>query len=128
MGFFEVVVFLVFEVVVIFAFAILGRILIGSSGLEETDFESAESDSQPRQASFSPFRIDHLDRVTEVIGSYMGAQIYRRVVIRGVEYQFDHIFPPEGNMEIEEGACCLAPGLVYLPAPRTEVKFNHTLA
>ena len=127
MEFLEVMVYAVFVVialVVIFALTYVGRAEIGHASQEETDLERAESDVLPCQASSPSFRFDRPDNVAEVIGSYMGAQIYRYAAIHGVECQFDHIFPPEGRMEEEKGACCLAPGLVYLPVRRTEQQFN----
>lgn len=116
MEFLEVVVYVaavVFALVVIFGILYFGHTQIGNVGLEEIAVDSPESDA----LFSSSFHFDHPEQMTEVIGSYMGAQIYRFAAIHGREYQFDHIFPPTGKMQEEKGACCLAPGLIYLPVP-----------
>lgn len=116
MEFREVVVYAVFValgLVVIFWATYLGRGQIENLGLEAMDIDETESDA-PLSSSF---HFEHPDTMTEVIGSYMGTQIYRYAAIHGVEYQFDHIFPPKGEMQEDRRACCLAPGLIYLPVP-----------
>jgi 2-hydroxychromene-2-carboxylate isomerase len=114
MEFREVVVYAVFDalaLVVIFWIMYLGHGQIGSLNQEAMDVDETE----PGAPLSSSFRFEHPDTVTEVIGSYMGTQIYRYAVIHGVEYQFDHIFPLKGKMQEDRRACCLAPGLIYLP-------------
>jgi hypothetical protein len=119
MEFLEVMVYVVavvFALVVIFGIMYFRHTQIGIVGLEEIDVDRTESDA----LLSSSFHFEHPDKMTEVIGSYMGAQIYRFAAIHGVEYQFDHIFSPKGKMQEDKGACCLAPGLIYLPVPRPE--------
>ena len=67
------------------------------------------------------FHFDQPDRLTESIGNYMDAPIYRRAVIAGEEYQFDHIVPAGTTMIPRDEQRCLAPGLVYVRcSPRGE--------
>jgi hypothetical protein len=49
----------------------------------------------------------------EPIGSYRGEQIYRYVVIEGRRYQFDHVCTAGGIETINDGECCIEPGLMY---------------
>lgn len=112
------VLFVVFELLVLFWVTYFANAKIKSSDLEG----GAESDSFFGQASPSTFRFVDPDHVSEPMGNYKGVQIYRYAVIGGVKFQFEHIFPSEGVVKIEKGARCLAPGLVYLPVLKTEQK------
>jgi hypothetical protein len=51
--------------------------------------------------------------VAEVIGQYMRTPIYRRIVIAGVDYEFDHIDPPGGAISRRPKERYLTPGIVY---------------
>jgi hypothetical protein len=50
--------------------------------------------------------------VAEVIGQYMDTPIYRRIVIAGVDYEFDHIDPPGGAISRRPKERYLTPGIV----------------
>jgi hypothetical protein len=54
------------------------------------------------------------EQVSEPIGSYRDAQIYRYIVIDGRTYQFDRVLPPESKAALQQDERCVAPGLVYL--------------
>ena len=58
------------------------------------------------------------ERVSDAIGRYLDAPIWRSVVIGGVEYQFDHVAPPEADSLVAPGEHYVAPGLVYRLKPR----------
>ena len=53
----------------------------------------------------------------QVIGSYMGAQIFERVRFADCDYRFDHVAPSEERNLISGGELYLEPGLVYRMEP-----------
>lgn len=53
------------------------------------------------------------EKMSEVIGSYRDAQIYRYAIIQGRVYQFDRVCPPESGMSLNEEERYVEPGLVY---------------
>jgi hypothetical protein len=53
------------------------------------------------------------ERVADPIGQYLGAAIYRYLVIDGRDYEFDRVRPDGSEMEIETSERCVLPGLVY---------------
>lgn len=55
----------------------------------------------------------HPEQVTEPIGTYRDAQIYRYAVIEGRTYQFDRVCPADSGMTLEPAERYVAPGLVY---------------
>ena len=84
-------------------------------GNVEDDIEALGFNAQRRRlAQMKRFSYDRPERVMEAIGNYMGAQIYRYVVIAGENYQFDHVAPKEGIVNPEDGQRCLEPGLIYI--------------
>ena len=58
-------------------------------------------------------RFEQPEKLSDVMGNYMGGQIYRYAVIAGEQYEFDHICPSQISSVIREGERCIAPGLVY---------------
>ncbi len=64
-------------------------------------------------------RIEALDGVAEVIGRYMGREIYGSVVFKGIPYEFDRVAPPIYKRWMQGRELYLEPGLVYVEA-RTE--------
>lgn len=56
---------------------------------------------------------DRPDKLSEPIGRYRDAQIFRFAVIDGKSYQFQHILPWESFSFLVAGERCIAPGLVY---------------
>ncbi len=84
-------------------------------GHVESDIESfgllphaRHAGSSDRNNSF--VRPEH---VTEPIGSYRDAQIYRYAVIQGRTYQFDRVCVVESDITLDSGERCIAPGLIY---------------
>jgi hypothetical protein len=66
--------------------------------------------------SLSPssiFSFDRAEKVSEPIGRYQDAPIYRYAVIGCKIYQFAYILPVEQFASLEAEFRCLAPGLVY---------------
>lgn len=80
-------------------------------GKVEADIESLgilnNVHNQGRMRFYEP------ERVSEPIGSYCDAQIYRYAVFQGLVYQFDRICPAESGMTVDADERCVAPGLVY---------------
>lgn len=68
----------------------------------------------PGPASSPQLRYDSPERMSEAIGSYQGAQIYRYATFAGENYVYDHIVPCPTAMMLQEGQRCLEPGLVYV--------------
>ncbi len=58
-------------------------------------------------------RFDKPEQVSEPIGWYMEAPIYRSIYIGGVEYFYDRIDPSPDLAFLEEEERCIAPGIVY---------------
>lgn len=84
-------------------------------GKVEDEIEALGFNAQRRQlATMKCFSYDRPERVMDAIGNYMGAQIYRYVVIAGENYQFDHIVPAENIARPQDGQRYLEPGLVYV--------------
>ena len=61
----------------------------------------------------SIIRFDRAEKVSEPIGRYQDAPIYRYAVIGGKNYQFAYVLPLEQFASLESEFRCLAPGLVY---------------
>lgn len=59
-------------------------------------------------------RMDALDAVSDVIGRYMGQNIYRFVEFVGLRYYFDRIVPADYKRHIRENELYLEPGLLYV--------------
>lgn len=120
MKFFEFLAWGVFELVAIFGCIFFASMWIDHAGKSPSDIDDTETDALNESLTPAPVRFDESDKLTDAIGCYEGMPIYRYVAIHDVEYQFDHVRPPESKMKLETEACWLAPGLVYLPvAPRT---------
>lgn len=78
----------------------------------------SELDSQGAGAGIvvTPMSIvsfDRADTVSEPIGRYRDAPIYRYAFIGGKKYQFAHVLPWESPSTLQPDERCLAPGLVY---------------
>lgn len=56
------------------------------------------------------------DEVSEVIGHYMGCDIYRCVTFHGMRYIFDGVGPPGLKRALRARQLFLEPGLVYVLA------------
>lgn len=59
-------------------------------------------------------RLEALDGFAEVIGRYMGVDIYRAVTFKGLRYEFDRIAPPSYKSFLKARELYLEPGLVYV--------------
>ena len=86
-------------------------------GRVETEIEA----SAPRRKSYevdapSPaLHFSQADRVTEQIGSYKDAPIYRFAVVNGQQYQFDYVLAKDkATVALRQDECCLSPGLIYV--------------
>ena len=55
-----------------------------------------------------------LDGVADVIGRYMGADIYGSVVFKGMRYEFDRVAVPAYKNVLRRRELYLEPGLVYV--------------
>jgi hypothetical protein len=81
-------------------------------GKVETDIEPwALSKDSPNRMPLS-FAIP--DAVSEVIGSYQDAAIYRYITIQRQRYVFDHIQLAAEKNFLPENKRCVAPGLIYV--------------
>jgi hypothetical protein len=78
------------------------------SELEAQTALGATPDSRPPGTQF-----DRADKLSEPIGRYRDALIYRFAIIDGLRYQFMHVLPSESLPSPQTGQRCLAPGLVY---------------
>ena len=78
----------------------------------ESDLEmlrcNAPGSSSPR------LRYDRPERVSEAIGIYQGAQIYRYATFAGENYVYDHVLPAPAAITLEGDQRCVEPGLVYV--------------
>lgn len=54
------------------------------------------------------------DSVSEVVGRYMGAEIYAQVVFKGIRYTYDRIAPPAYKRRLACAELYLEPGIVYV--------------
>ncbi|HXA48233.1 MAG TPA: hypothetical protein VNW52_11435 [Burkholderiaceae bacterium] len=61
----------------------------------------------------SNLNYDCAEKVSEPIGRYRDAPIYRYAVIGGKNYQFAYVLPFEQFIDPQMECRCLAPGLVY---------------
>lgn len=57
-----------------------------------------------------------LDGMSEVIGRYMGYDIYRAVTFQGARYVFEGVAPPAFKLDLRPRRLYLEPGLVYVMA------------
>jgi hypothetical protein len=55
-----------------------------------------------------------LDSVAEVIGCYMGANIYCSLVFRGVRYEYDRVALPGYKDVLRGRELYLEPGVIYV--------------
>jgi hypothetical protein len=86
------------------------------NGLDGVEASLLEAKShQPAEGVTSAYqgRFDKADMVAEVIGQYMGTPIYRRIVIAGVVYEFDHFELRGGAISRRPNERYLTPGIVY---------------
>ncbi len=82
-------------------------------GLNQAEAE-LEGQERPLEHGISILpSFDRPDRLTEPIGRYRDAQIYRIAFFEGKAYQFQHILPWESFSFLMTGERCIAPGLVY---------------
>lgn len=85
-------------------------------GLSQVDSE-LESKGQGGGIVSIPMSLtgfDRAEKVSEPIGRYRDAAIYRYAVIGGKNYQFAHILPYESLLTLHADERCLSPGLVYV--------------
>lgn len=61
-------------------------------------------------------RLEALDEVAEVIGRYMGRDIYGVIIFKGIRYRFDRVAPQVYKRYIHGRELFLEPGLVYVEA------------
>jgi hypothetical protein len=85
----------------------------GLDGVEASLLKTTSHQPAQRATSSYQGRFDKADMVAEVIGQYMDTPIYRRIVIAGVDYEFDHIDPPGGAISRRPKERYLTPGIVY---------------
>jgi hypothetical protein len=57
---------------------------------------------------------DALDEMSEVIGRYMGAEIFNAVVFKGMRYEFERVAPPIYKEVMRGRELYLHPGLLYV--------------
>jgi len=84
-------------------------------GLNQVEADLA-AQGQPKATTESaelPTCFARPDQLSEPIGRYRDAQIYRLAVIDGKPYQFQHILPWGSFATLLAGERCIAPGLVY---------------
>jgi hypothetical protein len=79
----------------------------------ESDLESQNPDGGASLSPISSPNFDLAEKVSEPIGRYRDAPIYRYAVIGGKNYQFAYVLPFEQFVSPQTGCRCLAPGLVY---------------
>ncbi len=84
-------------------------------GLNQVEADlAAQSQAKPAaDLGGLPTCFDCPDQLSEPIGKYRDAQIYRIAVIDGRPYQFQHILPWGSFSSLVAGERCIAPGLVY---------------
>ncbi|WP_148415447.1 hypothetical protein [Noviherbaspirillum massiliense] len=85
-------------------------------GRVESDIESLKRRGK-RQKGHLALRsgFDHPESVTERIGSYKGAAIYRFAKFDGRCYEFDRACPEEYRATVRDDELYVEPGLVYAP-------------
>jgi hypothetical protein len=79
----------------------------------ESELESQGLGAGINATPASASNFDRAEKVSEPIGRYCDAPIYRYAVIGGKNYQFVHILPSGLLSTLDAGERCLAPGLVY---------------
>jgi hypothetical protein len=79
----------------------------------ETEMETEKQEPAFEQAISILPSFDRPDRLSEPIGRYRDAQIYRIAFFEGKAYQFQHVLPWESLAFLVTGERCIAPGLVY---------------
>lgn len=62
-------------------------------------------------------RADALDEHTELIGHYMGREIWREVRFKGMAFAFDHVAAAAERDAVRGGELFLEPGIVYVRQP-----------
>ena len=82
-------------------------------GLNQAETEMEKQERPFEQAVSVLPSFDRPDRLSEPIGRYRDAQIYRIAFFEGKAYQFQHILPWESFSFLVTGERCIAPGLVY---------------
>src|SRR3954471_22680109 len=98
---------------------LLPALWVGLSLLASAALRTARRDPAPepeeaanKPVAPAPFRFDLPDAISEIIGWYMGAPIYRSASFDGVEYEFDRICPQQ-SLRRASGERVVAPGIVY---------------
>lgn len=81
-------------------------------GKVERDLESRTASRHPFGANPGRSLFSKADRLYEPIGSYRDHPIYRIIVVGGQRYCFDSVCPVPPQ-DIDPGAVCIAPGLLY---------------
>lgn len=79
----------------------------------ESEMEAQGQGNGLISVTMSVFSFDKAETVSEQIGRYRDAPIYRYAVISGKNYQFAHILLYESFSALQAEERCLAPGLVY---------------
>ncbi|MEN3365612.1 MAG: hypothetical protein V7606_2886 [Burkholderiales bacterium] len=84
-------------------------------GQVESEMESFGLLGSPQVAGAAGrARYVHPEKLTEPIGSYKDAPIYRYATIDGRRYQFDRVTPAIASEVLNEEERCMEPGLVYV--------------
>ncbi len=91
---------------------LLAFVLRGMESMEPDRHEAASVIHLRNPAERSP-RFDKPEQVSEPIGWYMEAPIFRSIYIGGVEYLYDRIDPSPDRAFLDEDERCIAPGVVY---------------
>jgi hypothetical protein len=85
----------------------------GLDGVEASLLEARSHQPAKGATSADQGRFDKADMVDEVIGQYMDTPVYRRIVIAGIDYEFDHIDPAGCAISHRPKERYLTPGIVY---------------
>jgi hypothetical protein len=88
-------------------------VLKDTMGRLESEIERARGPRKRLAAQNHRLVRARVQSLSEPIGSYGGATIYRYAVIDGRTYRFEHVCPCSGEIRLEAHQRCLEPGLLY---------------
>lgn len=71
---------------------------------------------QQREGGLVVNGLDALEAVADVIGRYMGTDIYALIRFRGVSYRFASVVAPDYKESLHAGELFMEPGLLYTRA------------
>ncbi len=93
---------------------ILMTLLVPLVGLQVELLRARDPRAQFRRMGVVVVRTTALDEMSDVIGRYMGSDIFGSVVFRGMRYEFVGVAPPH-YIEVMRGSeLLLKPGLLYV--------------